>query len=840
MSFPNDSTKFVSAEQTAEKTDVVGTNVRNVNAFDKITGKATYSNDVQLKGMLHAKCLRSPHANAEITDIDASAAEALPGVELVMTYKSAPEIFSQRCFYVGAEVAFVVAKSEDIAEAALELIKVEYEVMPFVVDPREARKEGSPQALAKIPKGQLLKTPEFVFIDTPESIPNAHRFDRHQYFSEKNEKGLYTKREIGEFDGFGDVDKGFAEADVIVEEDGFGFGLVHTPFMGNDCTVADYSDDKLTVYTDSQWLHGFRSILCLHFGLSESKVNLVAPVTAGSFGGRLGSGVYVSEYMQQKVGGGTPTYTILATAASMALGKPVRYEYTKQEDMLYHWGRGTFDIRVKLGFKKDGTLTTIEMDSWRDATTGQVLAPAGPVMFDSTCTGTMLYSRNCEHSKHVKNYVHTNSPGHSGWQGWGNPEMFIAMESTMDIAAEKLGMDPIELRKKNHMRPGDNLLDLTYEFSEEGHYLAGGDISKCLDQGAEKIGWDKRTPPTEKSGRVRSGLGVALTAQQTGGEGLKSSTIVKIQALGNAMVTCSYADLGQGGATAQMQIAAEVLGLPIDKVSHVSGDTDSTPYTSYQACSSGTIKQGYATYQAAMEARDKLFEKAAPVLGVTPDMLETKDGLIFIKGNPEAAIPWIAAFMSMGQFGPLYDLIGYHAHVTGSGACAAETAATYASLDVDTETGHLSNVKIVHAQDVGKAIFPKAVEGVFLTIHHGVEASAAGAELILDPQTGKQVNNNWVDYPVATILDSEVEPVIVETPGDTTHPYGASGIGQSNQSGIAPAIANAIYNATGARVKDAPFTPAKILEALGKLEQPQQVGDKTKPEEQEGKEEKAA
>ncbi|BFM15708.1 xanthine dehydrogenase family protein molybdopterin-binding subunit [Maricurvus nonylphenolicus] len=805
-------------KETIQDTQTVGTNVRNVNIFKKVTGKATYNNDVQLKGMLHAKVLRSPHANAEIIAIDASAAEALPGVELVMTYQAFPHIFPQRLFYVGAEVAVVVARTEEIAQQAVKLIEVDYEVLPFVMDPREAKKEGSPQAITKIPKGNLLK-PGFIFEETPESLPNVNTWKEHKVFSEKNEKGLFTKREEGGYDGFGDVEKGFAEADVIVEESDFGFGLVHAPFMGNDCAVADYSEDKLTVYIDAQWLHGAKMQLALHFGIPESKINVVSPVTAGSFGGRLGSGAFKSNFMEQKAACGVATYTVLAVTASMTLGKPVRLEHTKQEDFLYHWGRGSFDTKVKLGFKKDGTLTTVELNSWRDITTGGMLIPHGPLLFDSTATGTMLYSRNCEHSKHVKKYVHTNGPGTQGWQGWGNPEIFIAVESTMDIAAEKLGIDPIELRKKNHMRPGDNLLDLTYEFCEEGHYLSGGDISKCLDEGAAKVDWQNRKPHTEKSGRIRSGVGVSLSAQQTGGEGLRSSTIIKIQAMGTALVSCAYADLGQGGSTAQTQIAAEVLGLDISRVSHVSHDTDSTPYTSYQACSSGTIKQGYATYHAALDARNQLFEKAAPMLSAKPEDLETKGGLVYVKGKPEQALPWVAVFLSMGSMGPLYDMIGYHAHTTTGGPNAAETGATFATLDVDTETGQLSNIKIVHAQDVGKALYPKAVEGCFLTIHHGVEASGHGAEMIRDPQTGKQVNNNWVDYPVATILDSEVEPVIVETPGDVTHPYGASGVGQANQSGIAPAIANAVYNAIGVRIREVPITPDKVLKALGKIKE---------------------
>lgn len=795
---------------------VVGKNVRNVNSFKKITGRAVYNNDVRLKGMLHAKVLRSRYANAEIVDIDVSDAEKFPGVALVMSYKSAPDIFGRSIYYVGAEVALVVAETLEIAEEALGLIAVEYKENAFVIDPEAARKKGSARAFPSILPGAV--TDEERASEASQSgLDNVNRWAEHKYFSERNEKGHLTKREVGEYEGFGDVEKGFAEADVIVEDSGYQFGLAHTPFMGNDCCVADFTEDKLTLYTDSQWHHGYKSLAALALNLPQSKVNLVAPVTAGSFGGRLGSGVAPSAIVPFRTGHGWASYSTLAGAASIRLGRPVRLEYSKQEDFLYHWGRGMFDSKVKIGFKSDGTLSTMDVQSWRNATTGAVTASHGPMHFDATATGNMLYSRNCEHNRYEKNFVYTNAPGCNGWQGFGNPEIFFAVESVMDIAADKLGMDPIDLRKKNHIRPGDNVLDLAYTFGDQGHYLAAGDISKCLDLGAEKIGWDKRKPSTEKTGRIRNGLGVSLTGQQTGGADFNSSTIVRLESMGSAHLICAYADLGQGGPTTQLQMVAEVLGLPFEAISHTSDSTDNTPFASYQACSSGTLKQGFATYNAALEARRQLFELAAPILAEPADNLETLDGNIYVRSAPERKISWLEAFMTKGQFGLLEDIVGYHNHKTLSGPMAMEKGATFASVDVDIETGQLMNINIVHAQDVGKALYPKAVEGVFLSIHHGVEASI-GAEMILDPQTGKQLNNNWIDYPVATIQDSDVDPIIVETAGDVTHPYGATGIGQCNQSGIAPAIGNAIYNAIGVRLKEVPFSPARILRALEKVE----------------------
>lgn len=801
----------------SENLNVVGKNVKMVRSFEKVSGRATYNNDVRLPGMLHARVLRSPHANAEIVAMDVDAAASLPGVKLVMSHQNFGQIFGPHVYYVGAEVAVVVAATEEIAEAALDRIKVEYKVNPFVIDPQKAMAQGAPKAFPKVPQGTLV-SPQLEMSEAPSAYPNVNTWAFHKRFSEKNEKGLYTKQEVGEAEGFGDVAEGFARADLIVEENGFKYNLAHVPTMSPNCCVADFSNGRLTLYLDSQWKHGYKAIAALCLGLAENQVNVVAPYTGGSFGGRLGSGIMPADILPTRTGHGFPSYGTLAAVAAMALGKPVKLEYAKHEDFYYHWGRGGFNETVKLGFTKDGTLTTVDAEIWRNATTGgNASANAmGPFFFDATATGNMLYSHNCRHSRMLKKFVYTNGPGSFGWQGFGNPEVFFAVESTMDIAAERLGIDPIELRKKNHIRPGDNVLESAYDFRPEGHYLVAGDISKCLDQGAEAIGWQNRKPAGEKSGRIRSGLGVSLAAQQTGGAGLDTSTIVKLQLTGTAHLVCGYADIGQGGNTAQMQIVAEVLGLPYDKITETSHDTDSTPYCGYQACSSGTIKQGYATYQAAVNARDKLFKLAAPLLDAQPDDLATKDGAVFLKEDPQKMIPWMLAFKEMAHYGMMSDIVGYHSHVTTGGPTPMELGATFASLGVDTETGQLLNIKIVHAQDCGKAIYPKAVEGVYLTIHHGIE-SLVGAELILDPKTGKQLNNSWVDYPVASILDAEVAPIIVETPGNVTHPYGATGIGQSCQNGLAAAVGNAIYNAIGVRMKSVPFTPQKILEALGKI-----------------------
>lgn len=780
----------------SEQLNVVGKPVKRKDGFEKVTGRAKYCNDVQLQGMLHGKILRCPYAQADIVSIDTSAAKALPGVELIITHEDFPQIFYKDLHSVGAEVACVVATDEETAKEALRLIKVKYDVKPFVVDPVKAMDPNCPR----------------VFPDRP----NLNDFPEHYYFSDKNGKGLYTRREHADFTGFGDVERGFREADVIVEDEGYRYNLAHTPFMSTCGCVASFESGKLTVYLPSQWKHGNKTGPHLDLGVPLNKINVVAPYTGGSFGGRLDSGICGIMPRRTEKGhiNGQPTYSLIAAAAAMTLGKPVGVFFSKEEDFCYHWCRGSYDSKVAMGFKKDGTLTTMHVEIWRNLTNGGTYATQ---KFDGASTGLMLYSHNCEHMRYIKKYVFTNGPASYGWQGFGNPPVFLLVESVMDKAAEVLNMDPVDLRRKNHVRQGDNVLDCCYPFSSKGHYLSSCGISEVLDAGVEKTDWRSRKQPADKTGTIRHGLGMALSGEQTGGMSLWTSAIVRIFLDGTALLVCGADEMGQGQHTTQSQIVAEVLGIPYESVSISNSDTDSTPYCDYMMCSSGTLKVGYAIYNAAQEAKRKLLEIAAPILGVTPEDLDTKNGFVYIKTDPERGITWSQAIGSQGYVSKAEEILGYGDHRTSAGPKPLEQGATFVSLDVDTETGQLMNIKVTHSQYVGRALNPKVVEGVFLGAHHGVEAMM-GAECVLDNTTGRLLNDNWIDYPVATILDSEVDPVIVEIPpGDPTHPYGAIGIGMGSQNGLGAAFSNAIYNAIGVRLKEVPFTPEKILRALGKI-----------------------
>lgn len=778
----------------AKELNTVGKSVRDYTGLGKVTGTAKFCNDYRKFGMLEAKLLRSPHAHANILSIDTSEAEALPGVRLVMCYKNFPDVFFKSVHYVGMEVACVVADNKRIAKEATKLIKVEYEVLPFVIDPAKAAKSDSPQVLP----------------DKPNYVP----YDKYWYWYDRNEKGQFTKRKKGNFDGYGDIEQGYKDSEVVVEGKGYVFPRQQAPLMSTTSCIADFDNEDLTVYFNTQAPYLIRAGMSRQLKLPLNRIHIQSKINASCFGSRIPSGV--------EAGISGPSCTIVASAASMALEKPVLLEYDRDEEALFYWGRGSYDSKMNIGFKEDGTMVMMDGEIWRNASTGGVNGFM-TLGFDATPTGTMLYSHNCQHSSFKKNSIFTNGPGWTGWQGYGNPEAFFLVESTMDEAAEKLGIDPVDLRRKNVMQEGDNFLSLHYRFDGPS-YLSRSGLNRCIDVGVEKTDWyNRRKPASEKTGKVRHGMGMAMSIQQTGGQGLFSQAIVTLQGDGTASLISNYQELGQGGHGAQVQIVAETLGIPYKNVTIKAGDTD-TPYTHWEACSSGTVVQGYATYRAAMDAKTKLLDRAAKLLQVPAEALDTKDAKVFVKASPDKAIPWTLVFMQtlnpaedLGNAGMRFpeDIIGYGENRLAPGATSSEQGVTFADLDVDTETGKLSNIKITYVQDCGKALNPKVVEANWLSIHHGVEAMI-GAVQILDEKTGKLLNDNWIDYPVATILDCSVEPNIVEV-FDPTHPYGAAGIAQANQNGISAAMSNAIYNAIGVRLKEVPFTPEKILKALGKI-----------------------
>lgn len=776
----------------------VGMRVRQKDGRPRVTGEAKYYADYKFENLLHAAILHSPYPKAAIVSLDVSEAEQCPGVRLVMTHKNYPTVFRGTLYYVGDLVAAVIADSLELARAALAKIKVEYEQKPFVLDMLKAADPAAPQVF----DGQ----------------ENLYDWPYHNKLTDRDpQTGLHKKKTPHTHYEFGDVEKGFAEADVIVEQRDIRYAYCKGPVMETRGCTVDHDGVKLVVYTHSQGLHDEKMRLAQALGIPGSSLNYVSPFTGSSFGAKTPAPLDINNPAH---------HLLIAGFACLKLRRPVRCVYTREEEMLCSWSRGSLS-HVKIGFKKDGTLTTMDYDHTQELGVGGDIYPAKNSML---ATGAVLYSRNCRNNRGKIKHVNTNRFTSVGWQGYGAPEGHFAVETTIDIAAEELGLDPIELRKLNCMRTGD--VDNGYDpLSYVSCYISQSGIRRCLDIGADKVGWKERwRHPSTKTGRIRSGLGVAIFTMGAGrpGPGNSAEATVKIFPDGSAALVSAVADFGQGQHTVQCQIVAEVLGIPYKKVGLVCRDTDSTPFSTLLANSSGTWIQGWATYEAALDAKRQLLALAADLMQVPAEELALGDGVIFNVSKPENSVPVKDAFGVIGHYGGRHEIIGNYVNNSPHPNCLKdndpsrlyipkEKGAQFVSLDVDTETGMIENVVITMAQNVGRALNPKVVAGQMLTSRHGFENAVLGNDCVVDKRNGWLMTPNMIDYRPSTMLDCKVEPNIVEIPGDPTHPFGATACGEGGACASMAAFANAIYNAIGVRVKETPFTPEAVLRALDKI-----------------------
>jgi len=775
----------------------IGKSVRQKEGIARVTGRAKYYADFILPGMLQTRILRSPYPAADVLSIDISAAEKMKGVHLVMTHENYPRAFRKSLYYVGDLVAAVVAVDETIAEEALSLIKVEYEQKKFVLSMEDSLKPNAPKVYEE---------------------ENLFSWPQHVHSSDRDPKtGLYRKKEFAEYTGFGDIEQGFADADVIVEQKGFKYAYCKGPTMEpRGCTI-DYDGVKLVVYTHSQGMHYEKANLAEALKLPANNINYVSPYTGGSYG-------HKNAHVLNR--GCAGHYLIIASLACLTLRLPVHCPYSREEEMVNGWSRGS-KTDVKIGFTKEGILTTMDFSNWQERGAGG----DNFVTKNSMCaTGNLLYSHNCRNLRAKTWNINTNRFPSAGWQGYGTPEGNFAVEVTMDIAAERLGIDLLELRKMNCMRAGDIDTNWDCTISYPSGILSASGIRDCIDVGAKHVDWDNTWKhPSTKSGRIRRGLGMAIFAHSAGrpGPGNNSEAIVKIFPDGSASLVCAIADIGQGQHTAQCQIVSEVLNIPYEKIGLVSCDTDSTPFATLVAASCGTWTQGWATYEAAMEARRNLLDLAAPKLNVEADALSMNENGVYVTNNPSQTISFSEVFGPRGYYGGLYEVTGHHVNNSphprscnedGIVYMPKEKGAQFVSLDVDTATGMISNISVAMVQNVGKMLNPKIVFSQLLTCRHSIENAILGNDCIVDKRSGRLLTPSWIDYRHCTTMECDVEPIVLEKPGDLSHPFGAAACGEGSTCPTLPAFSNAIYNAIGIRLLESPFTPERILAGLGKIQ----------------------
>ncbi|MBM4314091.1 MAG: xanthine dehydrogenase family protein molybdopterin-binding subunit [Deltaproteobacteria bacterium] len=736
----------------AKELTIVGKRHPKIDGGERVSGKAEYASDITLPGMLYGKILRSPHPHAKIIKIDAEKAKALPGVKAVLTAKDIADfpwyqtpgrshhdmpLLVDIARFTGDDVAVVAAVDEDTAQEALDLIQVGYQILPFVLDPEEALKPAAPKIH---PKGNLA-----------------------------GEKPAVLNR--------GNIEKGFQEADLIYE------GRYTTPMLQHVTAeprvcVARWNRGKLTVWDSLAYTFAPQATLAHIFKIPMSKVRIICDFMGGSFGDK----------------NMTERYTVLASILSMKTGQPVRIEFDREESFLATTHRYPMVCYLKYGAKKDGTLTAIQAKVIADMGAYRHLAGASGIMETMKC----VY--RCPNLKAEGYDVYTNKPEGGFMRCVGHPQGQVAQEIHMDIMAEKLGIDPVAFRLKNHARLEDGDQDTKAPFSSNG-------MEECIRKGAEAFGWTQRwQKPGASQGPIKKGLGMAIHSCRHGAMVLPSTGTVKLNSDGTVNLFVGTVDIGASQKSTMAMIAAEELGVPLDAVSVTSADTEMTLDSGSSGGSKQTIGSGTAVKLAAADAKTQLLEIAAREFKTGKENLVIKSGSIYPSGSDKGMK--IADVLKKAP-----------ATITGRGTAALPKgvvtycfAAHFIEVEVDTLTGKVRLLKLVAAHDVGKAINLLGAEnqvdgGAIQGMGFGLTE-----DQITDKATGICVNPNLVDYKLLTMKDiPEIQPLFIE-PIDPVGPFGAKGLGEPPYSVPAPAIANAIYNAIGVRFTDLPLNIRSILE----------------------------
>jgi putative selenate reductase molybdopterin-binding subunit len=759
-------------------TSVVGKNLRKVDGVKLVTGGAAFTDDIQLPGLLYGKILPSPHAHARIVRIDATRARALAGVAAVLTYKDVPRVphttagqawpepspydtylLDSKVRFVGDRVAAVAAETRAIAEKALSLIEVEYDVLPPVLDMERAMDPGVA-----------------VIHDEPDS---TKIFDR-----QRNLAG-YILREIG------NVEEGFRECDVVIERE-FRTGRQQHCAIEPHISIAWLdADSRLTIRTSTQVPYHTRRQCAQILQIPVSRIRVIKPRIGGGFGGK-------QEMLLEDIAG----------ALALATRRPVKIEFTRTEEFYMARTRHPQILRMKMGAKRDGTIVASQMTVL--ATTGAYGSHANTVQGNTGSKVLPMY--RAEHMRFECHVVYTNTPVAGAFRGYGCPQGFFAQESVVDELAHELKMDPVEFRRRNAIRLGDiDRLSAQLGEGREGlpRVIRSCGLYDCLDRGAAAIGWERKRKARPKTGHLKRGVGVSCTMQGSGIAGVDwASAFLKMNEDGSFHLLAGASDVGGGADTVLSQIAAETLGVTLDKIVITTGDTDFTPFDVGAYASSTTIISGGAVRKAAEKVRTQVLEVAARMLGAAPESLTWGGNAVSAAGGKSVTMTDIA--MQAMYKDKLQIMDGASHYNTDS---PPPFCVTFAEVEVDTETGQVRVVHLVSAVDPGTAINPMQAEGQV----EGAVAQGLGfaltEELLLD-ELGRPRNPNFMDYKMFTAKDMPKLTAILAETDEPLGPYGAKSISEVPINGPAPAIANAIFDAVGIRIRKAPIRPEDVLSGL--------------------------
>lgn len=740
---------------------VVGKALKRVNGPQLITGRAKFSIDEFRDNMLYGRILTSPYPHANITAIDVTKALALPGVKAVLTYKDVPsvpfppdlKVLDSKVRFVGDEVAAVAATDPFIAEDALDLISVTYEKLPAVFTPADALMSGAPKIHDS---GNIVESQTF-------DIP------------------------------VGDPATALSKSDHVYEGD-FATPRQIIAGINPQVALAEWSaDGVLSVWDSNQCVYDRQAELSPVLGIPRNNIRVLSEYCGCGFGE-------------------DNKFRYLAIAALLAkkAGAPVKVEPGKSYQFeASPKKRHPTTSHVKLGINNDGTLTAIDFDGVWDKGGYAAGGQSVPVVGGGATFG--LY--RIADVRYACKVVYTNNPPSGAFRGYGDPQGHFPVEILINRAAEDLGLDPVQIRLKNQVQVGDMAWsEATFGLGA----LTSVGLGDCLTQGAQKIGWSSKWKPFKaktETGTLRSGMGTAIYIHTTGEIAEDTSASIMMYSDGTADVMTSVSEMGTGVATVLAQIAAEALGVKYEDIRMVTGSTD-LPEAACQDATKTVHTTGEAVRRAAVEVKQQVFDVAASILNVQPGQLSAGDRKVFVTSQPSNSVDLVdvladprivRSLVGRGKIrSPEGDL---HAMAFGS---------NFVELQVDTETGDLNIVQMVTAHDVGKVVNPLTI----LNQAHGGTIQGLGMavaeDFVIDQSTGISLTSNYLDYGMPSSNNYPPIDAIMVEPIDPLGPYGTKGIGETPIILPITTVGSAIYNATG-KWMDPPFTPARILKALGKV-----------------------
>ncbi len=757
--------------QTAQPV-LVGTSLPRQDGPDKVTGRARYAGDQALPGMLYARMVLSPYAHARILNINTSTALSLPGVVAVYTAetlgmaqadslsRSQSPLAQQEVVWCGHPVAIVVGETEALAEDGAAAVEVDYDPLPVVIDPEAAIRPDSPLTRSRSEISAVAGGDDYSAVPQEERAQNISRTPPLRK---------------------GDIEVGLREAEVVVECS-YRTNPVHQSYMEpQSVTVAPSpSGHHLVIWPSTQGLFNVRSAVASALKMPERQIR-VEPVTiGGGFGGK--------ETLLEP----------LAAAVASHLRKPVQLVYTRQEDLLAGNPAPQTVITIKLGAKRDGTLTAIQASMILDSG-----AYPNPLAGFSGFHFSAVY--RCPNLDIRCDVVQTNKPGTGAYRAPSGPQAYFALESTVQELCQQLGMDPLQFRQINALKEGDPNI-------RQGHWPRIG-LLECIEQIQKHPLWVQReqarqeAPAGLKGWKV--GIGVAVGGWPGGTE--PAAALCRLEQDGSFTVVVGSVDLSGSDASLAL-IAAEELSLPASAVNMTHDSTDAMPYSGLSAGSKTTYTVGSAVLAAARDARSQLFTIAAEMLEASIEDMELRDGKVMVKGVPEKYVTLQQIAANSMNFGAPYEPV-YGRGRSANRVSSPMFAAHLAKVAVDPETGEVRVLAYVAAQDVGRAINPAEVEG---QIHGGVVQGIGWAlfEGMTYDEQGQLLTSTLMDYALPQSQDvPTITPLLVEVPS-ALGPYGAKGVGEPPVVPVAAAIANAIRDAVGVQMTQLPMTPERIFASL--------------------------